>query len=276
MAGAALALAVAAVGCGESPTSPTPIGGGGGSRTVTGLTIGGSVTVSQGGTSQLTATAQYSDQTSDTVTSQATWTSSNPAVATVSATGLLTAVGTGSADVTATFQSATGRRTVQISAARFDLRVELSGLTAIDTCDDFTQGLTEGEFAYLVTATTPDGATTTLSSTTNYPGNANQVYEVKLARNETRSLSAARTFNLTAEAGQFVRMTFRATEWDDQIVLIPPSVRFVPDDNMNDRSITRTHAYGNGTWSNLGANSLTLGSGSCSVRLNYTVTATRQ
>ena len=73
-----------------------------------------------------------------------------------------------------------------------------------------------------------------------------------------------------------MRVEFRATEWDEQIVLIPPSTRWIPDNDMNNRLGTRTHSYGNGTFGNLGPNTITIGSGGCQIRLNYDVTATRQ
>ena len=259
--------------CGKSSSNSSPTAP---SRTVTGVTIGGSTTVSEGGTAQLTATAQYSNQTSETVTNQATWISSNPTVATVSATGLLTALRTGSVDVSATFQNVVGRRTVPVGAARFQVRVALDGVTAIDTCDDFTQGLTTGEFTVQVRTVLANGTGDTLAETSGYPGNPANLRVYNLARGATQSLSAARSYSLDGAAGQSVRVEFRATEWDEQIVILPPSTRWVPDSDMNNRLGTRTHSYGNGSFSNLGPGSITLGSGDCRIRLNYDVTATRQ
>ncbi len=40
---------------------------------------------------------------------------------------------------------------------------------------------------------------------------------------------------------------------------------------MNDRSGSRTHRYSNGTFTDLGANSITLGSGNCRIQANYTI-----
>jgi hypothetical protein len=45
---------------------------------------------------------------------------------------------------------------------------------------------------------------------------------------------------------------------------------------MSDRGVTRTHQYSNDTFSNLGTNALTVGSGSCALRLDYSVSATRE
>ncbi|MEZ5289732.1 MAG: Ig-like domain-containing protein [Vicinamibacterales bacterium] len=273
-AGAVVGMVVLAAACSKS-SSPT--GPSGPSRTLTSVTIGGSSSsVSEGGTTQLTATAQYSDSTTDTVTGQATWTSSNPAVATVSATGLLTGVKTGTVDVTATFQNTTGRRTVQVAPARFQLRVQLNSVTAIDTCDDFTQGLTSGEFAVQVRTVLASGSSDTIVETRDYPGNPASLSALSLARGGSRSLGNTETYTVNGASGQFLRVEFRATEWDEQIVIIPPSTRWVRDDSMDNRLGTRTSSYNGSTFSNLGPSSITLGSGGCQIRLDYEVTATRQ
>jgi RHS repeat-associated protein len=57
---------------------------------------------------QFNAIATLLDNSTRDVTSSATWSSANPGVATVSATGVVTAVTTGSADITATFSGLTG------------------------------------------------------------------------------------------------------------------------------------------------------------------------
>ncbi|MDD4985334.1 MAG: Ig-like domain-containing protein [Dehalococcoidales bacterium] len=54
-----------------------------------------------GATQQLTATGTYSDDSTKDITTEANWTSSDTAVATVSASGLVTAVAEGSAEITA-------------------------------------------------------------------------------------------------------------------------------------------------------------------------------
>jgi len=96
-----LAVTLAAA-CGKKSTStPTP--------TVTGVVVtGNGALTSRNQTSQLTATANLSDSTSQNVSSTATWSSSNPAVVSVSSTGLVTAVSFGSATITANYQGAQG------------------------------------------------------------------------------------------------------------------------------------------------------------------------
>lgn len=74
------------------------------------------VALSSGGSTQLTATGAYGDGTSVDLTQVATWLSSSPSVAVVSnaggSRGLLTALGTGSTNVTAVFQGVTSTAAV--------------------------------------------------------------------------------------------------------------------------------------------------------------------
>jgi len=65
--------------------------------------IPGNATVSAGAQLQLSATLFYSDGSSLDVTSTVTWTSSNPAVATVSSTGLAASLAAGSSSIEATW-----------------------------------------------------------------------------------------------------------------------------------------------------------------------------
>ena len=69
-----------------------------------------------GESEQFSATASFSDSSTQNVSSTATWSSTNTGVATVSGSGLVTAVAAGSADIRATFQGATGTRTLQVNA----------------------------------------------------------------------------------------------------------------------------------------------------------------
>ncbi len=89
----------------------TMAGCGGGSRSSTrlvSLTIqSASAIVPLKGTVNLTAIGRYSDGTTDTMTSLVTWSSSNPAVATVTANGQVTSLSGGSTTITATYGTVT-------------------------------------------------------------------------------------------------------------------------------------------------------------------------
>ncbi len=96
---------------GENVPGPT----GPSSPTVTSITIAGSLTMSNvGQTSQMTATAHYAKGTTENVTTQATWSSSDANIATVS-NGLVTSVGTGTVTITATFKNVSGSTRVIIT-----------------------------------------------------------------------------------------------------------------------------------------------------------------
>ena len=70
--------------------------------------------IGAGQTAQMQATATYSDSTTKDVTSSATWSSSNPSVATVSSSGLVTGVADGTSTIQAAYGGITGSTTVTV------------------------------------------------------------------------------------------------------------------------------------------------------------------
>lgn len=98
VAGAAL---LTACGKNEAPVTPTAP-----TTTVTSVSISQlPASLRPGETAQLTATATLSDGSTQAATALATWSSSAPAILSVSPTGLATAVAPGDATVTASYQS---------------------------------------------------------------------------------------------------------------------------------------------------------------------------
>ena len=81
------------------------------------LVAPGSGTLRSGGTLQLSATLVKSDGSSQDITSTAVWTSSDPAKATVSAAGLVSAAGAGSVTITATDGKLKASAAITVSAA---------------------------------------------------------------------------------------------------------------------------------------------------------------
>ncbi len=67
----------------------------------------GSDLLSVGNTLQMTATGNYSDGSTQNITSTATWSTSNPSAATVTAGGLVSAVGNGATSITASLSGVT-------------------------------------------------------------------------------------------------------------------------------------------------------------------------
>jgi hypothetical protein len=113
----------ATVACGSdspSPAAPTP-------PTTSALQIRASGDASgpleTGQTRQLVATATQSTGSSSDVTQQAAWQSSAPGIATVSSTGLVTAVAEGNVEISATFQSVRGAMGLGVQPVRCDVSI---------------------------------------------------------------------------------------------------------------------------------------------------------
>jgi hypothetical protein len=107
-----LLAGIVAACAGDSPTNPsTPPN----SPTLISVTVAGTLSLVTNQTSQFTATAYFAKGTGQSVTSQATWSSANTAVATVSAAGLVTCVGTGNTEIRATFQGVSGSAPVTVT-----------------------------------------------------------------------------------------------------------------------------------------------------------------
>lgn len=92
----------------KSSSSSTP--------TISGVVVSGNGSfTAKNATSQLTATANKSDGTSENVSNVATWASNNNGIATVTSAGLVTSVGNGTAQVTATYQGQSGALAVLVT-----------------------------------------------------------------------------------------------------------------------------------------------------------------
>jgi hypothetical protein len=115
-----------------------------------------------GSTSQFTATAKLSDGTTQTVTSQAAWSSSNTAVATVASTGMVTGVGLGEVDITATDANVSG--ILHIALVRTaPPTFTLSGTVT----DNFSHGILPN-IVVQITSGPNSGVTTRTDATGNY------------------------------------------------------------------------------------------------------------
>jgi hypothetical protein len=268
----ALAVAALAVGCSKSPTGPSEATGGG---TVTQVTLGGNLSAPEGGTSQLTATASKSDGTTQDVTSQATWNSSDPTVATVSATGMLSSLKEGTANISAAFGAQTGRGTAHVTAALFDVTIVANSVTAQSSCDDLFEGSANGEFALRTQVFLRDGTTVPVHSTDGYPGDPSDPVYWNVTDGGTRSIAATKTFTIPGRPSEFVSVEFGATEWDRALVVVG-NARWVHDRRMAGQLGLKTHQFSNGALLGQGPNTLQLGDSACGIRLNYTISMTKK
>ena len=119
--------------------------------TVVSLAIGGDSSISIGSSSQLTAAARFSDGTTRNVASRADWQSSDIRIATVSGTGVVAGVASGSATITATYGGMSDQVTVTVTPSA-------ATVTAVAIAG--TPTITVGQTIQLaLTATFSDGTT---------------------------------------------------------------------------------------------------------------------
>src|SRR5438876_950738 len=118
-------------GCGgNSSSSSTPSIPVAPTATVSSIAVSGN-SPALGETSQFTATATLPTGATQDVTAQATWQSSDAAVATVSSAGVVRSMAAGDADITATYSGVRGSQHVRVAAAVVPART----LTGIITDD---------------------------------------------------------------------------------------------------------------------------------------------
>jgi hypothetical protein len=111
-------------------------------------------TVVVGGTQQFAATGTYSDGSTQNLTNQVTWSSSNTAVATISTNGLATTLAAGSTTISAVLGGVTNSTTLTVAPA----------LTAITVTPANLLVIVGGTQQFAATGTYSDGSTSNLTS----------------------------------------------------------------------------------------------------------------
>ena len=154
-----LSTIVCACGSSDSTTPTTPTTPSTPSPSVTSVAVTGQAP-NVGLTSQFTSTATLSNGTTQNVTSQATWQSSNAAIATVSNAGVVTAVAPGEVDITATYQSVAGRARITIALSTFVIRGVVTDATSGGILPNIDLQITAGPNTGLATKTDSAGAYT--------------------------------------------------------------------------------------------------------------------
>ena len=123
-------------------------------------------TVAPGGTQQFTATGTYSDSSTANITSQVTWMSSSPGVATINASGMATGVTAGTTTISASLGSVSGNTTLTIQPAPLAITTASLPSGTVSTIYTTTLAASGGITPYtwsLAGGTLPPGLT--LSST---------------------------------------------------------------------------------------------------------------
>jgi hypothetical protein len=185
-----------------------------GSPTLISVTVTGTLAVLNGQTTQLTATANFAKGTTQDVTGAAAWSSVNPTIATVSSTGLVTALAAGVAEIRATYQNVTGG--MQLTVNRPPTYSVIGGVTEtvphtstnlsgvrVEIIDGANQGkfsLTNGSGQYQITDVLA-GTFNVRASLTNYDSSTKSL---------TINTNATLSFALNPTSRQ-INETFTAT-----------------------------------------------------------------
>lgn len=165
--------------------------------TVTGATLQSiavtptSPSVAKGTTQQLAATATYSDASTQDVTSAATWASSNPAVASVSTTGLASGLATGSSTISASLNGRSGTTTVTVTSA------VLQAIAVTPTTPSIAKGSTQ---QFLATGTFSDNTTQNVTTTATWASSQPAVATVSNAAGSQGVATAVATGTATVSA----------------------------------------------------------------------------
>ena len=154
-----------------------------------------------GATQQFTATGTYSDGSTQNITSQAAWTSSNTGVATINAAGLATGISTGATTISATLAGVVGSTTLTVQAAPLVITTMSLPNGVSNTVYTTTLAASGGIIPYnwsIINGTLPAGLTLNsgsgvISGTSTVSGTFNFTVQVSDAGSHTASKTLSMT-----------------------------------------------------------------------------------
>ena len=161
--------------------------------------------IAKGTTKQFTATGTYSDTSTQDLTTQVTWASDTPAVATVSnaagSKGLATAVTVGAAKISATLGSISGSTTLTVTPAT------LQSISVTPPAPSIAKGTTQ---QFVATGTYSDGSTQTLTTQVTWASSATGVATISNAAG-SQGLASTLTTGTTAISATLGAISGHAT-----------------------------------------------------------------
>ena len=151
-------------------------------------------TVGVGSTQQLTATGNFDDGSTSTLSgSDVTWSSSSTSVATVDANGVVTGVATGTATITATSQGFTSTATITVSTS------SITSIAVSPTSAVLTSG---GTTSFVATATLADNTTTDVTNQVTWKSSNPAAATINTSGVATaQTVTSTQTTNITATSG---------------------------------------------------------------------------
>lgn len=220
-------------------------------KTVTSVSVTpASASTPVGATQQFTATATYNDGTTSNVSATATWSSSAPTIATISTSGLATAVAGGQATLTATYQGKSG------SAALTSIALTVTSVAVSPTSANVQVGQTQ---QFTATATYSNGMTGNVTSTAAWSSSAPSIATISASGLAT-ALSGGQATVMASYQGQSGSAALTAIPVTS-LSVTPTSVSLIVG---GVQQFTATATYANGSTGNV-TSSATWTSGNPSV-----------
>ena len=200
----------------------------------------------------MTAIATYSDSSTADVTQSATWTSSAPAVATVTTSGtrgLVEAIDDGTTTITATVGDVGGATTVTIALSLVSIAVTPAGATFAPTSTSQRQQM-------VATGTYSNGLTRTLTATVTWTSSATSVATISNAgglQGQVTGVASGST-TITATLGLIAGNTTLTVSIPLQSIAVTPAApTFIPTASSDRLAMTATGTYADGHTENLTA-----------------------
>ena len=199
-----------------------------------------------GSTQQLTVTATYADGTTSDVTNQASFTSSQPAVATVSSTGLLTGVSAGTTTITATLGTGTGTTSATSQVTVNPAVATLVSIRVTPATGSIVKG---GMQQFTVTGTYSDGTTRDLTSTASYGSSNAAVLSINAAGLATGAGVGTAQITVFDNGQTFTTQPITVTPATlSSVVVTPTSTRLAAGTT---KQLTATAMYSDGSTQNV-------------------------
>jgi hypothetical protein len=182
-----------------------------------------------GGTLQFTATGTFSDGSTQNVTSQATWVSSNTVVATISASGLATGIAAGTATISAALGGKTGSTLLTVQAVPLVISTASLSTGTVNVAYSATLAASGGTTPYkwslssgllppgltLNTNSGVIGGTPTTNGTFNFTARVSDTGNPVQTTNKALSITTINSTGTPGLIGNTTEGTLTDTMWDN-------------------------------------------------------------
>jgi hypothetical protein len=226
-----------------------------------------SLSMAKGVSEQFIATGTYSDQTTQNLTNSATWSSQNTGVATITAGGMVTAVGTGTSSIQAVSGAVSGSVTLTVTAATL---VSIAVTPANPTIE------TTGTEQFTATGTYSDNSTQNLTTTVTWSSSQTNIATISntAGTNGLATAVANGTTTIQAMLGSVRGSTaLTVSAISLQVIVVSPQNPSIAD-NGTTQPFTATGHYSDGSTQNLTATATWTSSNSSVASVNASGVAT--